>query len=69
MTKKEMVQDVAFRLLSKSISDDYVSELTNAIAEDVYQDVDETADPGEWNEDDVRLALGRVLLRKCGRII
>jgi hypothetical protein len=69
MTKKEMVQYVAFHLLSKSISDDYVSELTDAIAEDVYQDVDETADPEEWNEDDVRLALGRVLLRKCGRFV
>lgn len=46
------------------ISDDYIRPIAEKIVEDVAQDIYETADREEWNSDDVRLAVGRVLCKK-----
>jgi len=54
------------RLLRLAISDDYALDVLDYILDDVFADVRETADPVEWNEDDVRLAIGRVLLSRLG---
>lgn len=50
----------------KQVSDDYWTAIAESIAEDVVQNVQETADPEEWNEDDIRLAVGRVLCDRLG---
>lgn len=50
-------------MLCKSISDDYVDIILDEIIDDVVEDVECCADEN-WNEDDVRLAIGRVL---CNR--
>ena len=50
----------------KQVSDDYWTAIAESIADDVVQNVQETADPEEWNEDDIRLAVGRVLCDRLG---
>lgn len=60
------VREFMLSLLKKSISDDYVVYIADNILDDVVEDVKETADRTEWNEDDVRLAIGRVLIDKLG---
>lgn len=64
--KDELIKSEANRLLRKSISDDYCGRVIDAIIADVISDVDECADDLYWNEDDVKLALGRVLLERIG---
>lgn len=51
---------------SYQISDSYWPCIIDAILDKVAQDVEECADPKEWNEDDVRLAVGRVLCEALG---
>ena len=46
------------------ISQDYIRPIAESIVEDVAQDIYETADRKDWNDDDVRLAVGRVLCKK-----
>lgn len=48
------------------VSDDYWPTIVNEILDDVVRNVDETAHPYLWNEDDVRLAVGRVLCERLG---
>ena len=50
----------------RPVSDEYWGRIADEILEEVCQDVEETADEEEWNEDDVRLAVGRVLCGKLG---
>lgn len=53
------------KLLRKSISDDYVGTITREIIEDVIEDIETSADV-EYNEDDIKLAIGRVLIERMG---
>lgn len=46
------------------ISHDYIRHIANAVAESVAEDVYETADGEDWGNDDVRLAFGRVLMKR-----
>ena len=46
------------------ISQDYIKAIAENIVEDVAQDIYETADRNKWNDDDVRLAVGRVLCKR-----
>lgn len=48
------------------ISSDYAPVIINALADDVAQDVWETADRENFNDDDVRMAVGRVLMKRLG---
>lgn len=59
----------------KSVSDDYASYILdhvkngNTFLEDVVNDISETSLCEEydyWNEDDIRLAIGRVLMNRLG---
>lgn len=61
---KEKVRDIAFRLLSDALTDNYVNYVLDEIIDDIVDDVKECADPIEWNEDDVRLAVGRAFMLK-----
>jgi hypothetical protein len=58
--------DVQFR---DAISDDYRYDIRRAIQDDVVADVVETSDfreNGNWNQDDIKLAVGRVLIARMG---
>lgn len=43
-----------------------LEELVDAILDDVVTDIHESADPENWNNDDVIMALSRVLRKKVG---
>lgn len=66
MIKKTQIQLTLRSLLCIAISDDYVNDIINDIIDDVYEDVATCADQENWNEDDVRLAVGRVLCDRLG---
>lgn len=51
------------------VSDDYSTEILYDIIEDVIDNVKETSayeDEGTWNNDDIKLAVGRVLMGRLG---
>ena len=58
------IEKIVNKLLSKAMSDDYFTYVKDLILKEVVADVVECADPIDWNEDDVRLAIGRVLIDK-----
>lgn len=66
MIYKPQIQLTLRSLLGAAISDDYVNDIINDIIDDVYEDVATCADQEKWNEDDVRLAVGRVLCDRLG---
>lgn len=52
-----------------AISDDYINSIIDNIIEDVVSDVKETsgyAEDGHFNTDDIKLAVGRVLIDRLG---
>ena len=51
------------KILRQAISDEYSTCILEEIYSDVLQDIQTTA-AKNYNEDDVRLALGRVLMQK-----
>lgn len=59
--RRKEIEDVARLLLHKAVTCVYAEELEDKILGRIVDDVMETADPKNWNDDDVRLALGRVL--------
>ncbi len=46
------------------VSRDYSRLISDKIVDAVARDIYETADPEDWNMDDVRLAVGRVLCKR-----
>lgn len=48
---------------NKFISDEYIDEIIDFIIDDVVEDIEECADI-DFNEDDIRLAVGRTILNK-----
>lgn len=52
--------------LENGIVPDYSAMLADEIMVEVARDVVETAAHGGWNDCDVRLAIGRVLMKKLG---
>lgn len=60
---KEMLQEELFPLITDNW--DRIA-IIDAILDDVYQDVDETADPENWHSGDVRIAIVRVLKKRLG---
>lgn len=62
----ETVKNISKNLLSKCISDDYVERILDKIIYDIFYDIIICADLDNFNEDDVRLAIGRTLCDKLG---
>lgn len=56
---------VVENMLRKSISDDYVGSITTMIIDDIIDDIETSADDN-YNTDDVKLAIGRVLMNRLG---
>lgn len=71
-TRERLEEDVRYfleRNLKSAISDDYVYDIRRAIQDEVVADVIETSAYGEngtWNDDDIKLAVGRVIMSKLG---
>ena len=68
-TKEKWIRQAVEQLLLDSIAEDYIDRITDIIIDDVIEDINETADPERWNNDDVRLAIGRVILKKFGETV
>lgn len=64
--KEEIIRNNVYHFMREAMSDDYSDLVAEAILPDVIADVNECADAEDWNEDDVRLAIGRVLCWKLG---
>lgn len=58
---RNIVEDV----LRCSIGDDYVSYVWTLFGGDIIEDVESCADE-DYNEDDIRMAIGRVICRRLG---
>ena len=69
MSKREQVEKIVERILSSSITKDYIHRIVDVIIDDVVADVNETADADNWNKDDVRLAIGRIILKKFKQLL
>ncbi len=54
-------------MLSKVVSDDYHSDVYKLLKIDIIEDVIANADPIDWDEDDIRLSIGRVLLGRLNQ--
>ena len=60
-----MLKKWARELLKQTVSNDYADYILDVIIDDVKEDVFASADE-DFNEDDVRFAIGRVLMKKLG---
>lgn len=52
------------RLLDKAVSEEYLEKIADAIYEDVKEDIMTASDYPHYSEDDIRMAIGRVLVRR-----
>lgn len=72
--ERTRIEDSVRDVLSRAVSCDYVDRLlfdeTNGtIMSDIIRDIEETSDfgnSGDYNDDDIRLAIGRVLCARLG---
>ena len=63
--RKEYIQRFMTEFaLKPQIASYYWEKIADVIIDDVVKDVNECADPQDWDEDDVRLAVGRVILER-----
>ena len=62
MDKKRNIEQLLHMLLSDCCAD-YTTRIVDEIIDRVVEDVEECADPVEWNIDGVRLAVGRVFMQ------
>lgn len=63
------VRSFLVRELKSAISDEYLYDICRAIRDEVLLDVKETSAWSKnktWNNDDIKLSVGRVLMRKLG---
>lgn len=69
---KAEINRIILELLRGVAGSDYAGDITDSIFEDVAEDVfwasavDETHDCLDFNTDDVRLAIGRILTERLG---
>lgn len=70
--RNEMVEDVmqnTHDLLAVAISDDYLGDIIRELSADIIADVETSSaflDEGYWNNDDIKLAIGRTLVTRLG---
>lgn len=53
------------RELKSAISEEYLNDICHAIRDDVLWEVKATEN-GAWSDDDIKLAVGRVLMKRLG---
>ena len=54
------------KVLQKSIGDDYAGYIYTCLSGDLIEDVETACDGEVWNEDDIRMAVGRTLCNRLG---
>lgn len=59
------VREFMLSLLKKSISEDYVVYIADNILDDVVEDIKASADE-DYSDEDVKFAIGRVLIDRLG---
>ena len=64
LTKEKKERDKRF--MFGCIAAKLDTELANFLTDEVYEDVMETADPENWHDGDVDIALNRVLKKRLG---
>lgn len=64
---KQLIKAIISHHLVGIMDFDQAFHLTSIITNDVIKDVEECADSENWNNSDVRLAIGRVLIQRCLR--
>lgn len=64
LEKRRDIANILFPILENCVSSSYAQSIMDEILDAVVRDVDEAADPVDWNDDDVRLACGRAILAK-----
>lgn len=67
---EELRNDVR-RIFAESVSTEYTKIILDKIEDDIVSDVVDTSsyeEDGSYNDDDIRLAIGRVLINKMGII-
>lgn len=63
--RKEYIQQFMTEFaLKPQIASYYWEKIADVIIDDVVKHINKNADPNEWDEDDVRLAVGRVILER-----
>lgn len=63
--KPEYIIDYIYDMnLNGPISSDYIKPIADKILDDIVLDLYETADHEYWNNDDLRLAFGRALVKR-----
>lgn len=63
------VRSFLVRELRSAISEDYLYDICHAIRDEVLQDVKESSawiENKTWDNDDIKLSVGRVLMKKLG---
>lgn len=63
MNTEDLIRHLRFNVCP--IGEDYVREIAHEILDDVNEDIRCSADE-DYNEDDIRLAVGRVLCDRLG---
>ncbi len=65
----EKLRNDVRRIFAESVSTEYTKIILDEIEDDIISDVAETSsyeENGSYNDDDIRLAIGRVLINKIG---
>lgn len=62
---KKLINAVVLNHMVDIMDTDQAWSVTGLIIDDVVKDVEECADGENWNDSDVRLAIGRTLIQRC----
>lgn len=63
---KDKFRRLVYEELVEGVATEYADVIAERIADDVAQDICDTADHKNWNDCDARLGIGRVLLKAVG---
>lgn len=61
-----LVEMIADLNVDGPIGADYIRLIAEKVIDEVVEDMAETTDGQDWNADDLRLAFGRVLVKRLG---
>ena len=62
MSRSDFI-DIVIRELESGVTSEYSRCIAENIADDVAHDICDSADVEKWNDSDLRLGMGRILLR------
>ena len=65
----EVIRTKMNEMLESAVVDDFRKDIVSAILEDVIDDIEVSSEYPEWNDFDIRCAIGRVLCDRLGIVI